>query len=69
MASTVAVARASGGDLAALKKGCEAGKAEDCTSLGLMYWVGDGVERNWAIATSFFKKAREVNKPNAQRAL
>lgn len=27
-----------------------------------MYWVGDGVERNWALATSLFNKAREIYK-------
>src|SRR3990172_10492991 len=67
VASTMAVPRAAGEDLAALKKSCEAGKAGDCRLLGLRHADGIGVKQDEAAAAAFFRRARDLSQRDCDR--
>lgn len=40
-----------------IHRGCKKGKDDDCMRLGVMYELGEGVEKNLIKAKKFYKKA------------
>jgi TPR repeat protein len=56
----LALVLAASGDELAVKKGCDAGKAADCTQLGIVYLNGRGVKTDRASAAAAFKKACDL---------
>ena len=52
-----------------LRKAATQGHAVAQTQLGLMYYNGDGVERDYAEALDWFRKAAEQGHARAQRML
>lgn len=51
------------------KDAAEQGNAEAQNSLGLMYYNGEGVEKNYTEAVKWFRKAAELGNPKAQNSL